>query len=285
MIYDCFMFFNELDLLEIRLEELSPYVDKFVLVESEKTHSNKKKKLYFEENKSRYEKFKDKIIHLVIKDFDNNKLKEYYNNSFSSHPMMSSSNWLNEAEQRNYLENRLLNCDDEDIIMISDIDEIPNMEVTIDYIKNLKDDAMCHCYGKMFYYYLNLEIENNDWVCTKITKYKTLKKYNIKFSELFRTFDVNNQEERNRIKNFRIPNSGWHFSYLGNKNQIKEKLSSFMHQEMINENILTSIDDKIKNLIDPFNRTNMKLKKVEIDSSFPKTIIKNIDKYTYLILN
>ena len=81
MIYDCFTFFNELDLLEIRLNYLNEIVDKFVLVEMAKTHSNKDKPFYFEENKKRYEKFLDKIIHIKVSEYpDLTKFDEYRRN-------------------------------------------------------------------------------------------------------------------------------------------------------------------------------------------------------------
>ena len=78
MIYDCFMFFNELDVLEIRLNELYHAVDKFILVEATKTHAGKDKTLFFNENKQKFSKFLDKIQHIIIDEYPGRiQLKEH----------------------------------------------------------------------------------------------------------------------------------------------------------------------------------------------------------------
>lgn len=118
MLYDCFTFFNELDLLEIRLNILNDSVDKFVIVEATRTQNNKEKCLYFEENKARFAKFEDKIIHVVVKEFPQ-KLEQ----------------WTIENYQRNEIMRGLVNCKDDDVIIISDLDEIPNPK----YIKKYKN--------------------------------------------------------------------------------------------------------------------------------------------------
>ena len=120
-LYDCFIFNNETDLLDLRLNILNNYVDYFVIVESEETFTGLKKKLVFDIKN--YAKFKDKIIYAVINKFPEN----------------FTSAWQNESFQRNYLLNLLDNANSEDFIMISDLDEIPNLENInlIDYNEKL----------------------------------------------------------------------------------------------------------------------------------------------------
>ena len=115
MIYDCFIFFNEIDLLDLRLNELDSVVDKFVIVESTETFSKKKKTLFFNENKERFSKFKDKIIHIIVD--DSPELTKT-----SSDP---GGRWNIEHFQRNCIERGLVDCKPEDIILVSDVDEIP----------------------------------------------------------------------------------------------------------------------------------------------------------------
>ena len=118
MIYDCFSFFNELDILEIRLNTLNEVVDKFVLVEAPWTFTGNPKPLYFEENKERFKLFLDKIIHIV-----------------ADQPPVSptvterENAWIRESHQRNSINAGLNNAKNNDLIIISDLDEIPNPQI------------------------------------------------------------------------------------------------------------------------------------------------------------
>ena len=120
MIYDCFTFFNELDLLEIRLNTLNDYVDYFVLVEATKTFTGKDKPLYYNENKERFKQFENKIIHIIVDTYPD-----------------STNPWVLENHQRNSIANGFANCKDNDIILISDLDEIPRPELIDKYKKQL----------------------------------------------------------------------------------------------------------------------------------------------------
>ena len=117
MIYDCFTFFNELDILELRLNILYKYVDKFVIVEGNKTHTGKDKDFIFEQNKNRFEKFLDKIIYIKVEDFPS------LENSQTSE---DGNKWLYENYQRDAIMRGLTECKDDDIIITSDCDEIIN---------------------------------------------------------------------------------------------------------------------------------------------------------------
>lgn len=141
MIYDCFTFFNELDLLEIRLNILNDFVDKFVLVEGNKTHTGNKKRFVFEENKQRFESFLDKIIYIKVDDFPQLDIsaKDEFGNR-----------WILENFQRDAIIRGLTNCKPNDIILISDVDEIPNPNA----IKKYKN-GICVLEQKMMHYFLN----------------------------------------------------------------------------------------------------------------------------------
>ena len=135
MIYDCFTFFNELELLELRLHELAGVVDKFVLVEATKTHSNQPKPLCYQENRSRFGEFQDRIIHIVVDDLPDAK-----------------NAWVLENFQRNGIGRGLTNCRPDDWVLVSDIDEIPRattvarvsreMQFRDDFFVNLAHGAL-----------------------------------------------------------------------------------------------------------------------------------------------
>lgn len=257
MIYDCFTFFNELELLEIRLNILNASVDKFVLVEATKTHANTNKPLYFAENRDKYQKFLHKIIHIVVEDYPP------YENS-----------WTFEKHQRNCIMRGLQSCQDHDTILISDLDEIPNPKKIIKYQRRRGISTLKQ---KMFYYYLNnINIKKPFWADTpsKMCLYEEMKKNNL-------------SPQKIRFKNGRIiKNGGWHFSYLGGAEKIVEKIQSFAHQEY-NQNQYTNIEiikKKIENGQDIFNRNKGKnYISLKINKDWPDYILKNQKKYSHLI--
>ena len=142
MIYDCFTFFNELDLLEIRLNTLDKVVDKFVLVESIYTFQNNNKELFFDNNKSRFLKFKDKIIHIVVEELPDNLTGDYYDS------------WKIEYYQRNAISIGLKSAKLNDVIIISDLDEIPKPELILKYANK---SNICFFLLDTYIYYLNLK--------------------------------------------------------------------------------------------------------------------------------
>lgn len=257
MIYDCFTFFNELDLLEIRLNILNDVVDKFVIVESTKTHSNLNKLLYFNENKQRYKKFNKKIIHIIVDD----------------HPQFINS-WTFEKYQRDCIARGLIDCRKDDTIIISDLDEIPNPQQIKRY-KNKK--GIIAFKQKMFYYYLNnIDLKNPFWANTpsKMLKYSEFKKYN--FSPQYIRF----------AKSKLIRNGGWHFSYLGGSEAISEKIKSFAHQEYnsIEYTDISQIEKKVILGYDIFNRGQGKrYASIKVNNNFPKYLLLNQKKYSKLI--
>jgi beta-1,4-mannosyl-glycoprotein beta-1,4-N-acetylglucosaminyltransferase len=254
MIYDCFTFFNELDLLEIRLNVLDDVVDKFVLVEATRTFTNKEKELVFEKNKERFAKFKDKIIHIIVDEF----------------PEFDNA-WTFEFYQRNSINRGLSNCKDDDVILISDLDEIPNPESVKKYantrgIKVFKQ--------KMFYYFINCRnISEPYWVnsATRILSFADFKKNN------------SSAQTARFLKGKVVGQGGWHFSYLGGIEAIMNKIKSYSHQEYkesFDEAVILKRIEKGQYL---FPDSNNRYVNFSLDDTYPKYIRDNKEKYKHLI--
>ena len=256
-IYDCFQYFNEDHMVDLRLNILNKDVDYFVISESTKTHQGEKKKLNF--NIDRFKKFKHKIIYTVA-DFDN-KIK------ISNHVGGES---LIEQHQRNNLLSGLTKANDNDLIILSDSDEIPDLKKIYQIKSTTKFTAFSQ---KMFMYKLNLQnLDESNWIGSKICLKKHLpipqKLRNLKFKEYpFWRIDK---------KNLQIIKGGWHFSFLQSPQDIAKKIKSYSHGEFNTEDNVNEekINQKIKNNIDIFER-GYKLKKINIDESFPDYIFKN----------
>tara|TARA_X000001036_G_scaffold438697_1_gene487256 strand:+ start:797 stop:1612 length:816 start_codon:yes stop_codon:yes gene_type:complete len=258
---DCFMYFDEDLVLEIRLNTLYKIVDKFVIAEATKDHAGKNKKLNF--NINNFNKFKDKIEYLVIDDLPEN---------VKSNKKDWHENHMRDQFQRNALARGYKNCDPDDWIMISDIDEIPNPKKIKEF--DVKNKYAC-LLQKNFQSKLNLlNITDNFWPGTKICQKKNLKSpqwlRNIKTKK--RPFwKIFKDKEPQLIKD-----SGWHFSFLKNPTSIKQKIISYSHQEFNKEEFIDekNIENKIKKGEDLFGR-NIKYKAIKVDENFPEYIFKN----------
>jgi beta-1,4-mannosyl-glycoprotein beta-1,4-N-acetylglucosaminyltransferase len=218
-VIDCFSFYNELDMLEFRLNELNDVVDYHVLVECTKTHANNDKELYFENNKQRFSKFLDKIIHIVVKD---------------NIPQTQCA-WDREKYQRYCIDEGIkkLNLNSDDIIIIADLDEIPDSKTLLNLKNNNGVDGIYFLEMDLYYYNITCKF-NNKWNQTKILNFGTYIKYNNDVEVIFRRH-IHNEGV--------IKNGGWHFSYFGNIEFIKNKILNFAHQEYNNDYILN--DDRI----------------------------------------
>ena len=269
-LYDCFIFNNETDLLEIRLNILNDYVDYFVIIESSETFTGLKKKLFF--NIENYPKFKDKIIYGVINKFPKN-----------------GTAWQNEDYQRNYISKLLENANSEDFIMISDLDEIPNLKNInlLDY-----DEKLIVFEQRLFLYKLNYGEAKPSWHGTRCVKKKNLKSpqhlRNLKTHKRYSFYRIDKKYFSNKYEaSFKvIENGGWHFSWLGNINFIRKKLESFSHTELNNDKINNAnyIDTCIKNLQPLEKKQKIDLKKIPISEEYlPRYIIDNITKYKLLL--
>lgn len=209
MIYDCFIFFNELEVLDIRLHELSDVVDKFVLVESTVTHTNQPKRLYYEENKHLFKKFHKKIIHIIVRDS----------------PFVNLA-WIINDFQFSQMMRGLKKCKLDDVVLFGDLDEIPKAQKISEW-KN-KPGRLKVFAQKLSYYFLNcVEYAQGDWYGTRMTTYKYLLQYKTTWIAKYSKPDVV------------IPEGGWHFSYMGGVKKIQQKLSIMTHQEYNKERFNT----------------------------------------------
>lgn len=283
-IYDCFCFFNELDLLELRLNVLNDHVDYFVISEASVTHTGVPKPYYFEENKERFSKFLHKIIHLKIEDTPNDfinlplvdsstldgvevtKIHEFINTQTRRFDRRTQIAYGRDFYQKECVRRGLINCHDEDIILFSDCDEIPNPDKLAVIPTYLSESKFFTFNQTGYYYYLNMLKEHN-WKGTKMGLYKDLKDYS--YNEL-RAEDC-----------YPLTNGGWHFSYMGGPEKVKHKIESFSAQEMNNPHVIQSIANNINNGIDPFFRSQ--LTEVKIDETYPKYLLENLEKYRHMI--
>lgn len=252
MIYDCFPFFNEFDILDARLHILNSVVDKFVLVEANRTFSGKEKEFYFENNKDQFKDFLDKIIHIKVEDMP-----------------VSDNYWIPENFQRNQITRGLIGLHDDDVVIISDCDEIPDPK----FITSDIDDNVIYGFNqKMFYYYFNLQQLPTEWYGSAFLKYSYLK-------------TITPQYVRNkmvsRCNDCVIYHSGWHFSYINTIDNIKYKIESFAHKEFITPDILNNVDTKVKERKDIFNRNYQY--KIVPKVLLPEYIITN-EKFSRFIL-
>jgi beta-1,4-mannosyl-glycoprotein beta-1,4-N-acetylglucosaminyltransferase len=299
-IYDSFLFFNEIDLLEIRLTLLDPYVDYFVISECDYTFSGNKKNFYFEENIDKFKKFIDKIIY--IKNYNSNEIDNFnniysknkkiiYDNIIQNYNLIKKSSetnggeahWCRDYLHREYVGLGLSDCDDDDIIIFSDLDEIPNPD-TLKNLKNKFDNNQKYCvYMDAHNYYIN-NISSVNWMGSIILKYGDLKTKSLCI----------NRHERGTYN--KILNGGWHLSFMGGVERIKYKIESYGHQEFNNDFIKSNIENKLNNNTDIFNRHNLNkndngvyydgLKIIDIETYYPLELINLVKtKFKYLIKN
>lgn len=274
MIYDCFAFFNELDLLEIRLNTLDSVVDRFVLVEATRTFQKAEKPLFFEQHKERFKPFLHKIEHIVV---------DEYPGFFAK--FRTPTTWDYDDHQKEQIKKGLKNCRPTDVIIISDVDEIPRPEL----VKQYADKPGIKVFQqRLYYYYLNcfikkypepIEVYNGymPWQGTVMLQYKDLK--TVQKARLLRG------ERKNSKKVTIIPEGGWHFSYLGGVKKVIEKIEAYAHTEHNVE------DFKDAKRIEEVLRKGGSLYGQELDSEFvqigkdfPQYLQDHKEKYHELIL-
>ena len=275
-IYDCFTFFTELDLLEIGLNILDSVVDKFVLVEMAYNHMKESKPFYYEENKERYKKFEDKIIHIKVTDLPE---------PIPSKLCDNGNKWQLENYQRDCIMRGLKDAADDDVVMISDLDEIPNPEM----IKNYKDGIQVFHQAMMYYFLNNINIVDSVWKNgTRIGHFSDLKNPNQDLrDECCYEYSKKGMPTYFRFcKGTVVENAGWHFSYCGGIDAIIRKRNSIAEQNFNTKKNMQpeQIKRKIYSGRDILDRKYY-YKIVKIDDFFPEYIRNNQDKYNHLILN
>ena len=289
-IYDCFMYFDEDVILDLRLNILNPFIDYFVIVESTFNHKGEKRKLKFDINK--YKKFENKIIYLIF-DKEPSGIEKVFDTDNEGE--VSRKLILNAASrengQRNFISKGLERANEKDLILISDVDEIPNLE-KINW--NTFKDQIVLFKQDMFYYKLNLRLPDLIWSGSKACRKKYLKSpqwlRNVKDKKyaFFRLDTLFSEKKYINIKF--INNGGWHFSNIKTAAEIEYKLKSYLHHREFDLNPISEseIEDIIKNkqaiydlnVDKKINKIGSGNKLVEHPlNKLPSYILENIDKY------
>jgi beta-1,4-mannosyl-glycoprotein beta-1,4-N-acetylglucosaminyltransferase len=255
-IVDAVCFYNELDLLELRLNELAPVVDRFVIVEANRTHKGTLKPLYYAENKARFAAWHDKIVHIVC-------------------PLADDGDGLpairrREMQQRNAILEGVRDCADDDVILISDCDEIPRSHL----IPNRLDDGMIAVYlQKLYYYNLNTYAPDRVWPGTRVCR--------VADARALSPHVVRNgmgQPDAHYPIYGHIADGGWHYSYFGGITKIHDKMTEFLHQELVTEENTDyqAIKDRVEQGIDIWGRANEQRFEIGSANDLPYTILRDL---------
>lgn len=278
MIYDCIPFFNELDILMLRLHILDPIVDKFIIEEATVTFSGQPKELCFERNRELFAEFLPKIEYIVV------------NNS----PMETTTH-LRDKFQKNALVRGLAALSEEDMIILSDVDEIPNPRVLKEIADDFDPDKIYHLAQRMFYCYINMEemsgnllsitgefpgVERRLWLGTKVFGKRSIPADGIIQLREAPVTDANA---------VRVADGGWHFGYMGSRQEVDvsrrigTKVVAAAHQEYNNEDTLKEARDRLILGQDIFGR-DARFERVEIDESYPEYLRSHLEEYRHLIM-
>lgn len=278
MVYDCIPFFNELDILKLRIHILDPIVDRFIIEEATVTFSGEPKELCFEKNREMFREFLPKITYLVVDDS----------------PVQASTHERDKF-QKNALIKGLTEATDEDVIILSDVDEIPNPKALGEIIAEFDPDKIYHLAQRMFYCFINMEeisgnllsitgefpdVERRMWLGTKVFSKKSIPSAGI----------IEMRESPTALPNaVRVEDGGWHFGYMGSRQEtdvgkrIGTKVVAAAHQEYNNADTLAEAMDKLILGQDIFGR-DARFKRVDVDDSYPEYLLANIEEYRYLIM-
>ena len=265
-IFDCSTFFNSNHLFEIRFHTLKNVVDYFVVCEADTTHTGQRKGYNFDINK--WIKFKDKIIYIKVSNIKKIELSQ--KNKFDLI-----------KKQIEYIFDGITIAKPDDLIILSDEDEIPNP----DSIKKFDPSKFKFGIFKQNLYYYKLNIQNfseakNGWPGSRISLKKNIKSFFdfkiLKVQNKFEPFWKFYKEKSIQL----INDGGWHFTYLYKVTDISKKIKNSGHIEFNKKHFfaINKIRSRIKNLIDPFDRPCV-LKTIKLDKSFPQFILKNKKKF------
>ena len=289
-IFDCFMYFDEDVVLDVRLNLLSKYVDKFVIIESKYNHKGDERQPLFNINK--FDKFRDKIIYILKSDIPEGIEKiQTSDNEDEIYRKSIFNAWKRENLQRNQIMDGILDADKDDWIIVSDLDEIPNLE-EINF--NAIENKLIFFEQHMIYYKFNLKLENFIWFGSKACKFKNLKSpqwlRDIK-TKKFPWWRIDTMFSKKKYRDIHfVKNGGWHFSYLDAAN-----ILAYCHIDY-DKNPLGI--EKIKNIINKKkaiydlrvdqrkNKFEAKNQLIKIDiNQMPSYIQNNIEKFREWIDN
>jgi len=276
-IFDTITFFNELDLLEMRLNILNDVVDYFVINEANITFTGKEKPLYYYENRERFKKWEHKIIHHVT--VDNNETLEKYWDGVPYHRSMIENDiyklpmhYQRDCFHKDSAIYALLdNANDDDIILTSDADEIANpkvLEVIDDWFQPDKHYVLK---GPVYYYYLNLLCEGG-WMGPRVCTMKMLKSMSV------------DKLRQSHQDSWSIEKAAWSWSFFGGADSIREKMDAYAHQENNLPQFRDTVEERIERGVDIYDRDWLyKPKAVPVDDSFPQYVLDNQEKFSKYI--
>jgi len=284
------MFFDEEMLLDLRLNVLDKYVDKFVISEATYKHNGKPKKLLFDINK--FQKFKDKIIYVVAENqnLGLTKIKENDSEELKISKLITNS-YTREVNQENKIQDGIIGADPDDIIIMSDLDEIPNLEN-----ENLKliNNKLIFFKQKMFYYKFNLLYEGMPWYGSKACKKKYfITPHWLKWikNKKYPWWRLDTFFSKTKYSDIHfISDGGWHFTNIRKARDVENKLLSFAHHYEFEQSgmKLNDIEKAIRektvmydhNIDKRKNKYSQgtKLKTVKLNN-MPKYIEDNLEKY------
>lgn len=260
-IVDACCLYNELDLLELRLFELSPVVDRFVIVEANRTHKGTLKPLYYAENKARFAEWHNKIVHIVC-------------------PLMDDGDGLpairrREMTQRNAILDGIRDCADDDVLLISDCDELPRPHLIP---RHLDDGVVAVYLQKLFYYNLNTYAPDRVWPGTRICR--------VSDARAMSPHIIRNgmgQPDAHYPIYGHIKDGGWHYSYLGDTAHIQNKMREFLHQELVTDANTTpeAIEAKIAAGVDIWGRQGEQRFEIGPANDLPYSVLRDLPKWTH----
>lgn len=278
MVFDCVPFFNELDILKLRMQILAPYVDYFVIEEATVTFSGEPKEMVFAGNREMFAEFADQIRYVAVDDS----------------PMEGVTTHERDKYQKNQLIRALPDAAADDVIIFSDVDEIPNPDTLTRILQEFDPDKIYHFAQRMFYCFLNMEevsgnllsitgefpgVERRQWLGTKVCSFAKIPTEGIVFLREVSPMDP---------RSVRVSAGGWHFGYMGGDGErdvakrIGVKVRAAAHQEYNSKRYLNEAVDRLLCGEDIFGR-DAQFVRVEIDESFPAYLREHREEYDFLV--
>jgi beta-1,4-mannosyl-glycoprotein beta-1,4-N-acetylglucosaminyltransferase len=249
MIWDCFMFLHEFDLLEIRLRELEDVVDRFVIVEATETFSGLPKPLYFAENRARYARWDERFVHVVVDRFPPGCIL-----------------FCRDRYQRDACMHGLGDANPADTVLIGDLDEIPRADL-VSVLGDFK--GMVTFMIPLSFYKFNCRALHMDWPGTRAVRRRDL---------------VRPQATRETLGDIHLSDAGWHFTYLGDAKFIQEKVRAYSHQEVNSPAYINTerLQECIREGRD-WGEAGLKFAFVPFDATFPRFVVENRERYAQYI--
>jgi beta-1,4-mannosyl-glycoprotein beta-1,4-N-acetylglucosaminyltransferase len=286
-VYSATQFNNELDLLELRLEILDSVVDFHIITESNMTHSGIPKPFNYDENKERFKKFWPKIIYQKVDDLPTNfmdldpsraknELQSLIFQKLNNHTHWPKNHtgYGRDAYEKEAVLLQMGVCNSEDIIVSSDLDEIPNPDTLREVLKNFDVNQIYNFAQRMFYYYLNVEKEDN-WIGPTVVSFRKFK-------------DGSVSDFRLNRRGLLVTPGGWHYSYCNTLDKIKEKIEAINEYQfnvpIVKDNLKTNVENCLINGHDLFYHP-CKFWKIPIDyENMPKYPVDHQEQYKEYIL-